>query len=296
MKTAAVLPAFGIGDALLMMIASHQLKLQGYKVTTFHQALPELANWFPDHQIEPSYSTLDAFDLIIAENDNSPKIKQLIESYRPRLSIFYPTYSKEKHGPLHLLDRIFDEHRPMADNIAEAMASFFSLPVPSKYNGLILPDTPRNSKQVLIHPTSRSVSKNWNAKGFIKVARKLKHLDFTPVFCVSPQEQSQWEFVAEEGFTLVCPPNLSHLAMLVHESAAVIGNDSSVGHLASNLDVPTLIIADDEQRMRLWRPGWRQGNLVLPPRYLPDWKLLRLNWQHFISPSKVLKNFLRCSS
>ena len=296
MKTAAVIPAFGIGDALLMMIASHQLKLQGYKVTTFHHALPELASWFPDHEMESSYLNLDSFDLIIVENDNSPKIKHLIDTYRSHLSIFYPTYSTQKHAPLHLLDRIFDESRPMADNIAEAMASFFSLPVPSKYNGLTFPTTPPNSKQILIHPTSRVPFKNWKAKGFIKVARKLKKLDFNPVFCVSPQEQSEWQFITNEGFTLVCPPNLSHLATLVHESAAVIGNDSLVGHLASNLDVPTLIIADDEQRMRLWRPGWRQGTLVLPPRHLPDWKLLKSNWQHFVTPNQVLKTFLSSAS
>src|SRR5579871_602091 len=82
----AVLPALGIGDALLMMIASHQLKLAGHRVTTFHDALPELASWFPGQDLQkcPPIEALQPFDLILVENDNSPKIKMLLEAFRPR--------------------------------------------------------------------------------------------------------------------------------------------------------------------------------------------------------------------
>lgn len=309
MQTAAVLPALGIGDALLMMIASHQLTREGYRVTTFHDHLPELSSWFPGQDLKafPSsdalVDTLDLFDLILVENDNSPKIKQLLQAFRPRLSIFYPSYSAIKHAPLSMQDYVFDGDLPMADNIAESISAFLDLSVPSKENGLSPPPSLTHrlrKEQVIVHPTSRVPAKNWKAEGFLDVAVKLKLKGFQPLFCMGPNERPAWEKIEDEGFILADLRTLSDLAAAVYESGFVIGNDSLIGHLASNLGVPTLIIANDANRMRLWRPGWRKGHLVFPPPYLPNWKFLRLReqkWQHFITSRKVLRSFddLLCS-
>ncbi len=307
MQTAAVLPALGIGDALLMMIASHQLKKEGYQVTTYHAFLPELASWFPGHDIkrppaqQDLIEALNSYDLILVENDNSPIIKKLLETARPRLSVFYPTYLSTKHAPLSSFDFAFDKDLPMAENIAASVASLIDLPTPSKDNGLTppIPLAFRSKKnQVLIHPTSRAAEKNWKAKGFLEVAKQLQEKGLTPLFCVGPQERAEWKCVEEEGFTLADLPTLPDLAAMVYESGFVIGNDSLIGHLASNLGIPTLIIANDEKRMRLWRPGWLKGQLVLPPPYLPNWKFLRLKetrWQSFITAGKVLRSFDKIS-
>ena len=43
-----------------------------------------------------------------------------------------------------------------------------------------------------------------------------------------------------------------------------------------------------------WRPGWLQGPLLLPPKWTPNIKGLRLRenkWQFFVPVSKVLKTF-----
>ncbi len=290
----AVLPALGIGDALLMMIASHQLKLAGYRVTTFHDGLPELAPWLPGHDLQkcPSIDALQHFDLIVVENDNSPKIKILLEAFRPKVSILYPSYSATKHSSLFVQDYVFDGNVPMADNIAKSIASFLRLASPSKENGLTPPHrlTYRlNKKRVIIHPMSRMPAKNWKVEGFLEVAEQLKKKNYEPVFCVGPAEREAWNKVS-----LAHTPTLADLASLVYESGYVIGNDSLIGHLASNLNIPTLVIANDEKRMRLWRPGWHKGQLVLPPPYLPNWKFVRLRekkWQHFISPRKILRSF-----
>ncbi len=292
MQTLAILPALGIGDALLMMIASHQLHKKGYRVTTFHDALPELQGWFPGHDLKKKFDAqLDSFDRILVENDNSPRMKWLIETYRTKLSIFYPTYSSKKHAPLTTQDRVFDDNLPMAENIARATASLFDLPF-SKDNGLISPVTVvRNQKQVIVHPTSREEFKNWRAEGFLKVAKALKLDGFSPLFCVGPHERAAWRWIEAEGFSLVDCTTLADLAALIYASGFVIGNDSLMGHLASNLGIPTVIIANDEKRMRLWRPGWHPGALVVPPTYLPNWKFFRQRWQQFISPGKVLCSF-----
>src|ERR1700722_9110644 len=351
MQTAAVLPTLGIGDALLMMIASQQLKLGGYCVTTFHHSLPELSSWFPGHELRSSSDSLDSFDLILVENDNSPKIKQLLSQYRSKLSIFYPTYSPSKHAPLSPQDRVFNEELPMADNVARSIASLLycvrmenknfdsarqsqieaqwsergehsrmamsdeedrsgkvaasqnfyfsseysiSLVSASKANGISPPvglAHRSNKTQVVIHPTSRIPAKNWRPQGFFEVARKLKEKGFHPLFCVAPMEQQAWKIVEAQGFPLAQLSTLADLAKTLHKSGFVIGNDSLIGHLGSNLGIPTLIIANDEKRMRLWRPGWHPGRLVLPPSYLPNWKYIRLHWQQFIRPRDVLKSF-----
>lgn len=296
-NSVAVLPAAGIGDALLMMIASHQLRSHGCRVTTFHNALPELSTWFPGHDLkklpENLIAALESYDLILVENDNSPKIKQLIANYRWRLSIFYPTYRADKHGPLAPLDHVFNPRLPMAINIASAISTLLSAEQ-SQNNGL----TPlaslvkrRHLKRVLIHPSSSSTQKNWKAKGFLAVANRLRAQGFTPLFCVGPQEKDAWKWIEKTGHILADAPTLSDLAALVFESGFVIGNDSLIGHLASNLEIPNLVIADEEKRMRLWRPGWLQGELVLP------WLHLRkIPWQHFISAGKVMRAFAKLSS
>lgn len=301
MLTAAVIPAIGIGDALLMMIASHQFKMHGYEVTTFHDNLPELKSWLPGHALQtpPSDKELIAsfasYDLILIENDNSPKIKHLIDNYRSRLCIFYPTYKATKHGRLSSLDKVFDPDLSMAENISIATAALLHV-TPSKENGLIAPHTlihRSNKNQVLIHPTSRVSAKNWKAEGFVKVAKKLSSRGLKPLFCVAPTERSAWDRL---GLPLAETDSLSHLAALIYESGFVIGNDSLPGHLASNLNIPTVIIADNEKRMRLWRPDWLRGELVLPPSYLPNWKLLQTHWQSLISPRKVFASFNKIGS
>ncbi len=275
-------------------------------MTTFHNHLPELSSWFPGHNLLPfpeSNSIFQSYDLIVAENDNSAKIDGLIQTHRERLSIFYPTYRVGKHAKLGLLDHVFNSTLPMADNIANAVATLVQLDLPSKENGLTPPSHlvhRQRNFDVLIHPTSRVSSKNWKRKGFLQLAEKLRERGFHPIFCVAPSEMSDWNCVEKMGFTLGSTPTLRELAGLIYESGFVIGNDSAIGHLASNLNIPTLIIANEKKRMDLWRPGWLQGQLVLPPPYLPNWKFLRLkenHWQSFISPNKVLNSFkkLNCT-
>jgi heptosyltransferase III len=296
MPSAAVIPAIGIGDALLMMIASEQLKRQGYQVTTFHHALPELKSWFPGHTLQPfSAEALSSFDLILVENDNSPKIKEWVAQFRERLSIFYPSYRSSKHAPLSSMDQVFDPRIPMADNVALAIGTLLGLPSHCKDNGLTPPINQKPKQgHILIHPTSRVASKNWKVQGFVEVAKGLLERNLKPLFCVGPVEKAEWSWVERFGFVLAETPSLCDLAALIYESSAVIGNDSLSGHLASNLGVPTLIIANDAERMRLWRPGWLEGELALPPSYLPNWRWLRLkenHWQHFISAKRVLQKF-----
>jgi heptosyltransferase III len=307
MKKAYVFPAKGIGDALLMMIASHHLFLSGYEVTTFHSSLPELQTWFPGHRFSAenrddlSVSFLASADLIIIENDNSPFYKKIIELRNQHtlfpISIFYPSYCASKHGLLSPLDQIFDPAVSMADNVSFSVAKLLKQPLSSKNNGL----TPfpwlshrKEKKRVLIHPTSSQKEKNWSANKYIKIASLLQKQGYQPHFTVSPQERHEWEDLLQDAFPLPYFANLSEFSAYVYESGYLIGNDSLSGHLASNLNIPTLIIANYAKRMLLWRPGWLKGEIVTPSPFIPNWKGLRLrekHWQKCISTSNVLRVF-----
>ena len=304
----AVLPANGLGDALLMMIASHQLLLSGYQVVTFHNGFDQLATWFANQrfaQPPPSpllIETLSTFDIIIFQNDNSLLLHQLHSAFGGKnpvkLSIFYPSYLPSKHPALLPFDQVFLPHLSMAENISASISSFLSHP-PSKNNGIIPPAHlihRYHKKRIVIAPTSRMPEKNWIAERFFSLAKKLQYKGYTPIFSVSPEERKEWLWVEKQG---ICLPNLtklSDLAELIYESGYLIGNDSFAGHLASNLYIPTLIIANDPKRMRLWRPDWLRGKLVFPPGLIPNIKGLRWRekkWRHFISVRSVLNAFYK---
>ena len=281
-NTAAVIPSQGIGDALLMMIAAHRLLKEGVQVTVYHPVLGELHEWFPGHRFEapPAHELwkemFSRYDLIVFQNDNSAKREVLA---RERLSVFYSSYSETKHGPLSPLDQVFDPCLPMADNVARGIAKVLGSGDLSKDNGIRPAEYlvhQRRKNRVLLHTTSSDEAKNWPQGKFFRLAKQLARRGYEPV-------------------VLPVFPTLSALAAYVYESGYVVGNDSLAGHLASNLRIPTLIIADDEKRMRLWRPGWLPGEVVTPPPWVPNVKGLRLRerrWHWFVSPRRVMQTFL----
>ena len=294
---AAVIPSKGIGDALLMMIASQTLQGKGYVVTTFHPKLCELKSWFNTHRIEPKFDDLSSFDLIVLQNDNSPQAKELIRQYQaghlPNLSIFYPTHEMQKHKEPTPLDQIFDAKKSMAENIAIAASKLGQDSKPSKNNGLTPPESlilKRFPKRIIIHPSAGEEKKIWPLSSFIKVAQKLEKWGYEPVFALSPAEQARFSIPFETPYF----GNLNDLASYLYESGGLIGNDSGTGHLASCFGLPTVIIANCAKRMRLWRPGWQLGEIVTPPRWFPNIKGYRLRetkWQSLTPSSRVLSRF-----
>ena len=56
-----------------------------------------------------------------------------------------------------------------------------------------------------------------------------------------------------------------------------------MGHRASSLGVPDLVIAGHAKRIKQWRPGWTEGKVITPPSWLPNWK------ERATRPSKRIK-------
>ena len=303
----AVIPSIGIGDGLIMMVVSHRLYCQGFVVTTFSKPLIELQKWFQGHTfmerppLDLLESTFAPFDLVILQNDNSPFSKKLISLYQEgklkALSIFYPSYEEAKHTSLSPIDRVFNENRCMVDNAARAISSLLGLNHFSKNNGFILDESyihRRYKNRVLFHPTSLDEKRNWPAQKFLHVATTLQNQGFQPVFILAPHERANWEPLLQNLFDMPLFPTLEELAAYAFESGYLIGNDSGIGHLCSNLHIPTLIISNRKKYMRLWRPGWYRGDIATPPSWIPNFKGTRLRenkWKHWISTSQVLKKF-----
>ena len=293
---AAVICSKGMGDGLMMMVASHHLRLEGYDVTTFQDSLGELEGWFPGHHFakRSTIDSLEAFDLIVLQNDNTPFSSNLIDKYREKIYIFYASYEEGKHHAIHPQDRIFDRALPLVTNIAQSIASILGNRDPILENGITVPKElsyRKHQKRVVIHPTSTTPKRTWSREKFLGVAEKLEKEGFEIAFSLSPDEKEKWR-----GIPFAIPefPNLSTLASYLYESYFLIGNESGTGHLASNLGIPTLIIASCPKQMALWRPGFLLGKVVTPSSYIPNTKLLRLRenrWQSFISPRRVVKTF-----
>lgn len=308
-KKVAVVCGAGLGDALIMMIASHAFQEAGYEVCTFTKHLSSFGKWFEGfHFYIPDYpdqweKDLASYDIVVLQHENSIRAQTIRSLHRQgiikKLFIFYNNYRYEKHGPLDpKLDFAFDESESCAKNVSLAIQKIFSLPSPSKEIGMKIPKGlihRKYPKRVVIHPTSSNLKKNWFPRKFLKLARKLQSLDYQVVFAVGANERPDWLFVEKEGIELPHLPRLEDLAQLLYESGYFVGNDSGPGHLASYLQIPSVILAYLRQSISHWRPDWLPSTILLPPKWAPNLKGMRLReqkWQYFISVRKVLHSLL----
>lgn len=269
LKKVAVVCGEKVSDGLMMMVASHRLLAEGAEVVTFHDHLHELVGWFDEHTFvqRPALSnletTLSPFDLIILQYDGSHYIREAAKlCSKMRLSIFYPMYSKYTCPPLTPWDRVFNKHCPMVDNIALAISSLLQVKDHSKNNGIFPPPHllhRRYKKRVAILP-SKSILKKYE-----NIAMEVSRLGFDPLFI---------EF-----------DNLSLGASLIFESGYFIGPESDLCHLASNLQIPTLVVSGNKKPLILWKPGWLRSSFLTPPPLIP--KIV----EHFIFTSRVVSAF-----
>lgn len=266
----AVVCAPGVGDAVILHIVSHHLALAGFDVLT--DTPHQFGRWLSDYHFGP-YENCDA---IFLQYDNTARSKRIHDLDKP-VYTFYGSYQLSKHGPLRPgLDYVSDLNRTMVDNVVTSLKTLFALPATSA-NGFTPPPGlihRRFEKRVAIHTTSGAPSRNWPLPKFEKVAHWLESQGYEPALL--PQF-----------------PSLEELTSFIYESGYFLGNDSGPGHIASCLQIPNLIIGREERHMRHWRPGWGLTEIVVPPRWIPNWKNFRLRekkWKSFISTKRVINS------
>jgi ADP-heptose:LPS heptosyltransferase len=73
----------------------------------------------------------------------------------------------------------------------------------------------------------------------------------------------------------------------------MIGNDSGIGHLASNLKIPTLTIFASRRKKTLWRCDFFQNDIIypLPLINIKGFRIRDKYWYKTIFVFNILKKF-----
>jgi hypothetical protein len=295
----------GLGDGLIALVLSHNLYLNGCRVTTFHPFLQGLQSWFPTLSIQsfPAEDKLaevlkryDRFFILFEKTPWMASIMNYCQKKHPdQTTILNPIATPKKDYPYWENGR-FNGTRPFAENLYTYCRDILKLAVVTKSNGIILPNEishRKNCQRVVLHPTSSRPGKNWPEEKFIALSMRLKKQGFDPVFILTEQEKKGWplEQIEAPSFS-----SLSNLAGYVAESGYMIGNDSGIGHLASCLGLPTVTICRSQMAANFWRPAWSRGEVVSPSSWIPNLKGLRWRdqyWKKWVSLSHVMGSFNR---
>ncbi|MDN3505026.1 MAG: glycosyltransferase family 9 protein [Rhabdochlamydiaceae bacterium] len=297
-KRVAILCATGIGDALLMMIAAHQLAQVGHEVTLYHDShhlVSPLFNTKVSFQVYPhAFFHFCQYDLVILENDNSKRAHLFFDmrnQFADSCVLFHkPSIKLQKER-----DFLFNQQISVAQNIQQFLLKF--LPNPTLDNGLTPIDKViKKPKQIAIHPSSNDKKRNWSISKFIELAKLLEKQGYNPIFTLSTSEAKLFPEISSNGCKLLTFSDLLSLANFYAESEYFIGNDSGPGHIASNVKVPTLTLSGNPKHIAKWRPGFTEGKVVTLPFALPNFKGINFavrdnHWQKFISTSRALRCF-----
>jgi heptosyltransferase III len=287
-KNIAVICANSIGDALTWMVIAYNLHLSKAKVTVYSNVLFGMANWFPwchiKNNTESSSAILNNFDYIIADY-HSFVAREQIHAQEEKLII--PRES------------CFDRSDQRIENMKEILHKTFGIAAESSANGILLPSQiNKNTNRIVIHPTASNKNREWGRNNFINLAHMLMSRGYRVSFIMSKEESEStiWDMVAQYGIDLHGFTNLSECATHILESAYFIGSDSGLGHLSSNLGVPTVSIFVRKSHSTNWRPGWSIGEVVSPLNPLPGRFLRQHYWRPFLSPAMVLRSFDKLTS
>jgi len=276
-----------IGDTLLCMIIVKNLIKNGIAVTVFGTPAFALRTWFPDVDMLPlpSYGdvplTLAAFDTVIQQHTHQP-VPMLSQFHRRVVTLHHVEYS-ERQGC-------------MGERFADFCRRELSLPNIDLDNGLTVPaglQHRRYMQRVVIHPEASTPDKCWTRQSYINLALKLRHRGFDVHFVIAPNERARWVGLNAHGISAPPFSDLNALAGWVYESGWFIGNDSGIGHLASNLGIPTLSLFRRRQVANRWRPVWGSVGIVLPWQWVPTSFLKEKFWRQTLTCGRVLRGFSR---
>jgi hypothetical protein len=274
-----------VGDSLLMMTVARNLQKNGIATTVFGQHAHALRGWFPGIDIRAALGEdhlaekLHCFDTVIQMHGNRPF------AGLDRL-----------HPGVILLDHICRARssESMADRLALFCRNELGLLNAGKSNGLTPPPGLLHRKyplRVAIHPTASTVDKRWLASRFIQLGVELRDQGFSPQFVVASHERADWKHVERSGISLPDLSSLDHVAAWLFECGWFIGNDSGIGHLASNLQIPTVSLFMRRGIARTWRPDWGTGRVLIGGAYLPTGRLKERYWKYLLSVGKVTQAF-----
>ena len=323
----AIFCSQGLGDALLQMIIANNLALNGYRVTFYSDFAYQLKDYVDNYTVKPrpipSSVVHEAEQYHVSLYDfGAPYIRSMNEEDRAWLkynAIAYkmvsgkfdhmdvkaeiiksrlPSSLKGDAERLILFNNSIREfslsarRKPITGQICGYLENVIGLENVSNLNGINIPQVPKNSQKVLIHPTSSSTRKNWTANKYLTLAKKLEDIGLQPVFTVSPAELDVWRDIIGGQFEAPEFKDIASLAIFYNDASWFIGNDSGNAHLASCLGVPTYQIFGRWRSLPRWRAGWSNGRVI---KAAFPYSLSRKYWQKNISVDRVFNDFCQWS-
>lgn len=281
----ALIQSPALGDSLLLTIIAHNLQRNGMPVTVFGRQGQFLADWFPHIAIAPAL-TRETLTAALADFDT------VIQLHRD-----HPFDRLHEHHPnVVLLSHI--PNAPVEDAMAHRLAAYcrtdLQLQDVTTSNGLTpLPGLQhrRHRMRVAIHPTASTGEKQWLPSRFIALGLALREAGFDPQYVMTTDERSAWGEIEAAGMAMPAFASLSDVAAWLYESGWFIGNDSGIGHLASNLQIPTLSLFMRKGSARTWRPSWGIGKVLIGGTYIPTGKLKERYWKHALTVRRVMRAF-----
>lgn len=133
----------------------------------------------------------------------------------------------------------------------------------------------------------------WPRAKFAALVGKLTRRGFEPTFLVAPDEKPARLMDEDTAPYLLSFDKLVDVAAWIAESGFFIGNDSGLGHLGSEVGVPTLSLFMRRGLARTWRPNWGRGAMVLPRNLFVGGALKERFWKQPLSASRVMHSFER---
>ncbi|WP_415792418.1 glycosyltransferase family 9 protein [Bordetella tumulicola] len=280
----AMLMAPRLGDTLLMMNMVQNLRANGRSVTVFGDYAYALRAWFPGIDIRPSLPESEASHAL-ADYDCAAQ-----------MHVGWP-YGLHDYARSYFY---YDEHVVVTgkgfiklNQIRDYCHQQLGLENCSLNNGLRpLPELRHRQhlRRVAVHPSSGGEERRWAASHFVELGKRLQRSGYQPFYILAPYEREQWACLAENGLSIYPSTLLSDVATFIHESGWFVGNESGIGHLASNVGIPTLTVTGRPTRTLSWRPGWSTSRIVYPG-YIPGGRLRDRLWRHWLKPRQVLRAF-----
>jgi len=274
-----------LGDSLLSMVVTHNLQKNGFDVTVFSNNLISLASWYANYKVQP-----------VPDDKNSEAIFKQYDILLHAYHCDIVGNTADWHQGICVLDGspLYRSRIPMPDIQALVCREELNLIDVVRTSPLTIPKELKHrqhNRRIVIHPTSGQTFRNWLPQRFLKLAEILKQKGYQPEFIVDAEERPEWEWVMAAGFALPQFASLDAVARWVYESGWFIGNDSGIGHLASNLGIPTMTLGIRPSLLRRWRPSWSPGRVLLPTPLLITRPLKEKFWKYFISVRRAVREF-----
>jgi len=177
------------------------------------------------------------------------------------------------------------------NNMIQVLNENFGIHVNSKENGInCFFNNDKFKKHVVIHPTASDAERNWGKNRYIKLSKKIVKMGYSVSIVMRKNETLQWSNVNVSDVCVYGFDNLLQTAEHISRSSYFIGSDSGIGHLASNLGIPTVSIFVRRSHSLNWRPGWSKGIVVSPINVVPT-RYLRLRvWRSLITVGMVIRS------